>query len=64
MTLKDMQQGDCGNSMEMSLKIVFNNFMSGHKSDISRRLFQRILKYMLEFKCGFLKIYAVLELNC
>jgi hypothetical protein len=32
--------------------------------DVSTRLFGRILKDMLEFKCGFLKIYADLELNC
>jgi hypothetical protein len=31
--------------------------------DISRRLFSRILNYMLDFKCSSFKINAVLELN-
>jgi hypothetical protein len=52
---------DCWRYIHMSSKSVSSNFMGITKvCDISRR----ILKDMFDFKCGFLKIYAVLELNC
>jgi hypothetical protein len=50
--------------MRMSSKSVFNNFVSEHRSDISKRLLWRKLKDTFDFKFDFLKIYALLELNC
>jgi hypothetical protein len=48
----------------MSSKSVSKKILSEHKvCDILRRLFWRILKDMFYLKCGFLKMYAVLELN-
>jgi hypothetical protein len=39
MTLKETQQRNCWHYMQMSSKSVSNNFMIGHKTDISRGLF-------------------------